>query len=228
VTNKSEDPARDEKEDEFVALGIASSLPEIESELQIPRGFLLALQTTDDWSLVVKCHTLVEAAVTHLVITELNEPALHPIIDRMAMGNSGNGKVAFAKALGLLDARELRMLRHLGGLRNALAHDIQYVGASLTSLLAEKSPKEFDEIAEALAMWQTDEPSEEMRANIRRMMGRKPSFVIWVATVRILLKAYKLSQRAAFERLFKLESERKRNFGVALGLDSPTSKRKPQ
>ena len=54
----------------------------------------------------------------------------------MDFNNTKSGKVAFARALGLLESREVAFLRGLSELRNQLVHDIRNVDFSLTAYFA--------------------------------------------------------------------------------------------
>jgi hypothetical protein len=181
---------------------IESRLPGIEKELGIPAGFLERLVREDDWSLVIKCHTLADLAVTHLIVTRLDEPALEPLLKSLTYADTRRGKLAFARALQLLSDEEAKMVDALRLLRNRLAHDIRCIGFSLREHAQQLSEEDFGRFAESFAMWGSLPVTSEMRANIRRVMKRAPGFTIWVAIVRLLSKAYNYSHRAQLERLF--------------------------
>lgn len=82
-------------------------------------------QRGDDWTFIIKTHALLESAITHLIVSELDRAELKPVLAKLEMSNTRVGKVAFAKALGLLDKDHRKFVKKLSELRNMLVHDIR-------------------------------------------------------------------------------------------------------
>ena len=80
-------------------------------------------------------HALIEAAVTHLLILRFNEPKLDSIFSFLQLNNPRTGKLAFAKAAGLIDTDTERYIQRLSQLRNAFVHDVVNVNNNIKEFL---------------------------------------------------------------------------------------------
>lgn len=107
-----------------------------EQELGLPVGFYVNLLVKeDDWSFVIKLHALVEAAVSHLLATNCGDKLLDVFV-RLELSNDTTGKLAFAKALDIIDADERKFVRKLSEIRNSFAHDVRQAGATLPAFVS--------------------------------------------------------------------------------------------
>ncbi len=136
---------------------LESVLLELGQNLSLPQGFLRGLLDEDDWSFVIKAHSFVEAAMTHLLVTHFGNPALEPIFAQLQTSNPRTGKLAFAEACDLLDKPARRFVHSLSELRNHLVHDVSNVGfafpvyvASLPDRRRREFIKAFDYVYVAL------------------------------------------------------------------------------
>jgi hypothetical protein len=66
-------------------------LTDLESELGIASAFFNSLLDEDDWSFVIKLHSLIEAAATHLLVVTLDKPELESIISRLELSGQTTG-----------------------------------------------------------------------------------------------------------------------------------------
>jgi hypothetical protein len=71
-------------------------------------------------------HGFVEAAVSHLLLTRLNNPALAKIIPKLETNNARTGKLAFVKAYKLLSDDACLFVNVLSEVRNRAVHDIKH------------------------------------------------------------------------------------------------------
>ena len=94
--------------------------------LQLPENTTLGILGGDDWSFVIRCHAVIEALVSALLATQLDR-RLVPLFDRLELGDVDSGKLAFAKALGLLTSDQRRFISLLSALRNKLAHNPKHL-----------------------------------------------------------------------------------------------------
>jgi energy-converting hydrogenase A subunit M len=97
----------------------------------VPENFIDLLIHESDWSLVIKLHALFEAILANLIVQELRKPSLADVISNLDFNNTKTGKVAFARALRLIDKEEVSFLRGLSELRNMLVHDVKNVSFDL-------------------------------------------------------------------------------------------------
>lgn len=114
----------------------AQAVGETLKSLGVARSFFDELLTKgDDWSFVIKIHALLEAALTHLLASELERPELTDILSKIETSDKRAGKVAFVKALKLLDEDHRRFINALSELRNVLVHDIRNTSFSFAGPL---------------------------------------------------------------------------------------------
>lgn len=103
---------------------ISAEYPEwLRDTLGIPDSFLERLLTDDDWTFIIKLHAMIEGALNHVIPRFFDNSGLHKIIARLETSNPKTGKVAFAKACGLLPANAIKFIQYLSELRNLCAHE---------------------------------------------------------------------------------------------------------
>jgi hypothetical protein len=109
-------------------------LAEMEKDLEAPSGSLTTLPHQDDWSVVIKCHALVEGAVSGMLSAAL-DARLRKIFNLLELGKEDTGKLEFAKALGMLTPEQRAFVRELSKMRNLLAHDLRHLNFTLNAYL---------------------------------------------------------------------------------------------
>jgi hypothetical protein len=122
-------------------------LTDLESELGVAPAFFHGLLDEDDWSFVIKLHSLIEAAATHLLIVTMDKLELETIISRLELSGQTTGKLAFFKSMELLDSPSRRFIQTLSEVRNKLVHDVSNISINLEqyiSNLKEEDKKGFD------------------------------------------------------------------------------------
>ena len=108
-----------------------SFLTPLESELGLPNAFFRGLLDENDWSFVIKLHSLIEAAATRLLVVALGKPELEEIISRIELSGKTTGKLAFFKSLDLLDSESRGFIQTLSEVRNKFVHDVSNVSITL-------------------------------------------------------------------------------------------------
>lgn len=121
----------------FLEKRIEKRVHEIEKDLTIPKGFFWSLLKEDDWSFIIKLHSLIEAAVTHLLVKEIAMPELENIFANLELSNYRTGKMVFLKDLGLLKPYH-KYVQVLSEIRNDFVHNISNVTLSLKEYLDNK------------------------------------------------------------------------------------------
>ncbi len=109
---------------------------DLEAELGVTPAFFNGLLEEDDWSFVIKLHSLIEAAATHLLVEVLDKPEARDVISFLELSNSRTGKIAFLNSMGLLDSNSKRFIKTLSEVRNKLIHDVSNVNLSLEQFVA--------------------------------------------------------------------------------------------
>jgi len=109
---------------------------DLEAELGVTPAFFNGLLKEDDWSFVIKLHSLIEAAATHLLVEVLDKPEARDVISFLELSNSRTGKIAFLDSMDLLDSNSRRFIQTLSEVRNKLVHNVANVNLSLEQFVA--------------------------------------------------------------------------------------------
>ena len=110
---------------------VEGSVKLLERELGIREGFLQSLKNEDDWSFIIKVHALLEGAISHLLCKALGHDQLSEVFSYIEISNKRSGKIAFVKALSLLEKPDRRFINSLSELRNRVVHDVSNVDFNL-------------------------------------------------------------------------------------------------
>ena len=148
-------------------------------------------QQGDDWTFVIKTHALLESAITHLLVTDLDRAELAPLLSNLEMSNTRVGKVAFAKALGLLDKDYRRFVRNLSELRNELVHDIRNTAFAFECDHADGLKKIVRKCVETSALMLKEEIAVgDKKVTREKFSVENPRLTIWIAVHSILDSIY--------------------------------------
>lgn len=157
----------------------------LEDELSIKRGFLEALFQEDDWSFIIKSHAFLEAAMSHALVVATNAPELQSIYSRLEFSNGRTGKVAFGKALGLIESDENRLLRQFSELRNRLVHDVTNVQFDLDEHVRSLDGNQLEQFARAYGYFETHNEFEYQgsRIDVKEFARLNPKRAIWFSVM---------------------------------------------
>lgn len=122
---------------------IEGSVRLIEQAIGVQHGFLESLKEEDDWSFIIKLHALFEAGISHLLCIALAREELADVFAHLELSDKRAGKMAFAKALSLLDDKDRRFISSLSELRNQLVHNVKNATFDLKNHVASLDPKAF-------------------------------------------------------------------------------------
>ena len=119
----------------------------LETQLGLPDGFYQKLLNEDDWSFIIKIHSLLEAAITHLLTETVNiamSEFSSDFLDRdkleknfswLEMSNKSIGKVTLSNSLGMILEESKIFIINLSELRNKLVHKISNMNFSFENHL---------------------------------------------------------------------------------------------
>ncbi|MBC7948355.1 MAG: hypothetical protein H7Y42_10780 [Chitinophagaceae bacterium] len=178
---------------------IDGSVKALEKALGVHEGFLEGLINEDDWSFIIKAHALLEAAVTHLLCKALQKDKLLPIFSFLELSNKSSGKIAFVKALDLLDKEDRRFISSLSELRNKLVHNVSNVNFGLQAFVNELSPKELSEFVTKFDSFTLNNSTAEYQGKwitSTELFKREAKRAIWyscMVTVGIIYKKREIS-----------------------------------
>ena len=127
----------------------------LETRFGLPHGFIIGLTREDDWSFIIKAHALVEAAITNQLSASIDS-RLTPVFGQLELSDARKGKIAFTKALGLVDNSERKFIGFLSKLRNELVHNIRKVTFSIDTHFASLDPNQRSVFIEAVTFFATN------------------------------------------------------------------------
>jgi hypothetical protein len=105
----------------------------------------------NDWSFVIKLHSLLEAVLNHALISRLREPKLSDIITLLDIGDRKKGKMAFVKTLDIFPENQRKFIHMFSGLRNDLVHDVNNLDFKFSEWLSNKPSAERKVFREAIS-----------------------------------------------------------------------------
>jgi hypothetical protein len=191
---------------------VSSNLPEIpddvfetvkrvEKQLSLPEGFYDDLYEDDDWSFVIKLHSLMEAAVSGLLMEVLGHTQLYEVISRLELSNRTTGKMAFVKSLDLVDDNFRRFIHTLSEIRNDFVHDVSNVGVDLQKYLSQ--PGQLEAATKAFCFGVDKVEYDERELSNKEYMKENPKHVIWIGGVLCLSVIYIRRLQAVHKRELK-------------------------
>jgi DNA-binding MltR family transcriptional regulator len=155
----------------------------LEREFELPKDFLLKLVDEDDWSFIIKCHALLEAAVSQLITHNIGDTRLLPIFERLELSNNNTGKVAFLKSLGLLNTKSRSFIQCMSELRNQLVHNIKNVKFRIKMYYKNLNAEQKKKWMNALSHWTDSATTPPERAYYYEEF----KWVVWHSTVLFLI-----------------------------------------
>lgn len=169
--------------DDAVVLQGIDDVAAIEQEFSLPRGFIDSLLREDEWTLVIKCHALLESATSRLLTLFFGKSCLNDIFTRMELSNRQTGKAAFISQLSLLDRPQRTFISRLSELRNQLVHNASNTCLSLPELLASMPSQRRNEYVSGLNI-----RLQSIQINGNKVCGNDlvlnyTKYVIWASTV---------------------------------------------
>ncbi len=166
---------------------IFASIKVFEKDLGIHRGFFNKLLKEDDWSFIIKLHSLFEAAVTHLLTKELNKNELENVISELELSNKKSGKLAFARSLNLLSKKESRYINSLSELRNKLVHKIVNVNFNLEDHVQSLDSQQLNSFASSFGfVIKKDFEFKGRKLHRNQFSKESPKITIWIGALACL------------------------------------------
>ncbi|MFH0954455.1 MAG: hypothetical protein V1873_09020 [Verrucomicrobiota bacterium] len=168
-------------------------MAECEDLFELPRGFCDSLLQENDYVFVVQTHALLEVVLTRLIVLVLLHPAIEEakadiehIIHRLEMSNPQTGKLAFAKALGILDDEERRFLRNFSELRNALVHYVNNVTYDIHTFVNTLDERQFSDWIRKFSSGTDTDLKEAMSPLVRARIRQRPKEYLWDGAMGVL------------------------------------------
>lgn len=164
---------------------------QLEQELGLATGFFSSLLKEDDWSFVVKLESLIESACTYLLVKATGQPSLEDIFAQLEIADKSTGKIAFIKALNLLEEKDRAFVHALAALRNILVHDVKNVASFSFLGYVEKLDKpQLTNLFKALVTSEFLKEYESSGKDIRKFLKESAKFLFWFGALELLGNVY--------------------------------------
>jgi hypothetical protein len=152
-----------------------SRIQRLEQCLALRAGFLAELETGDDWSYVVRTHTLIESALTERLLSAIGRTELDAVLHGLELGTHHRGKLAFVRALRLLGDADIRFIRFFDELRSSLLRSSR---ASSVTFSGYFEPRSDLQLQQLYCSWGIPRLGGEDGARLRRAFRDKPRLFI--------------------------------------------------
>lgn len=106
---------------------VSEAISNLEKELELPDKFFIQLVNEDDWSFVIKAHSLLESAINYLLEHHFDDQRLIKVLSALPLGHKKTGKLAFVASLKLLESDDIRFISSFSQIRNRLIHQLKNV-----------------------------------------------------------------------------------------------------
>jgi hypothetical protein len=159
-----------------IETGTFETLLLVELRLGLPPLFCWRLaEIKDDWTFILKFHSLFEGVLTKLLEEKL---ALRKITnEHLTIYDSFYSRVQLAERLKLLDPDYKNYLLSLNHLRNSIIHNIQFINLRLKDYLDSLDEKDFRKAARGLGAGWKNIPLESSPPNyvsaLNKLLGNK-------------------------------------------------------
>lgn len=176
---------------------VSELIAEAEHDLALPPGFLASLlDEGSDWVFVLKVHSLIEVALAHLLAQAVGRGKTVKEFSHLPT----HSKIAFCRAMELVDVDTLAFLESLSTLRNFFAHDIRRVNVTLAGYVAGMNNGGQKRFSMAIARPLVSDHgaiTEEQALAGARVAART---LIWECATLVVMASFNKKQTFAFER----------------------------
>jgi hypothetical protein len=171
---------------------LEENIKPLEKRLNVTLGFFKdLLKEKNDWSFIIKIHSLVEAAVSYYLSLKIGNNKLENVFQKLPLSTASGGKIDFLRALGLLkEHRGFIVL--LSRLRNEYVHIVSNVSLRFEDYFVSHEDnfntlvKEFRKIF-----------SQYSKPQASNIIKKTPRYAIWILTMILLMDAYEGIPREA-------------------------------
>lgn len=174
----------------------------IKNELLEKSKFLFNLLQDDDWSFVIKSHSLIESLITELIINRINQIELKKIIERMPLHNDTVSKMQIVKIYELLSPEERSFIKNLTEIRNEIVHKYENINFTfenyINGFLDKNKRKNWREIH----LWES--MSKETKEEIEKNIYVNPKIGVWLA---LLTFAFNTLEKITITKSGKITKE---------------------
>jgi hypothetical protein len=136
---------------------LKSHTEDLINSLKHKQDFLAKLGAGDDWSFVIKAQTLIEEALTNMLVSHIGEPRLTRHVRSLPLIGEPVSKLALGKDLDLVSKPQRRFIQTLANLRNQLAHQPEHTTFTFQSYFSSLSKERTSEWQRSIPWFAVDD-----------------------------------------------------------------------
>ncbi|TPD73750.1 hypothetical protein [Flavobacterium microcysteis] len=164
-------------------------------------NFLTKLLQDDDWSFVIKSHSLIESLVTELIVNKIDTD-LKKVVERMPL-HGEISKISIAKTYNLIPSEQIKFLIKLSEIRNNIVHKYENINFTFETYLSTLDKNQIKNWKEMLLWEGMETPVKEI---LKTKIDKSPKEAVWIVLTKFvnhaivetnLLKGSKIIQNEA-------------------------------
>lgn len=101
------------------------------NEVNNKMNSMLDLLDSDDWSMIIKSHALIELIVTELITAKNEKNELKQFFERLPLSDEQIGKLKITKDYNILTSKQRNFVRKFSELRNLVVHKFENINFNL-------------------------------------------------------------------------------------------------
>ncbi len=149
----------------------------VSQEFEEKYEFMLKLLKDDDWSFVIKSHSLIESLVTELIIAKIDESSLKNLIERIPLHGEPISKISIVKIYDLIPSEQLKFIKKLSEIRNSIVHKYENLSFTFEAYLTELD-KNNNRNWKNILLWESQNPKQKKLIN--KTAYDKPKVAVWM------------------------------------------------
>ena len=197
-------------------------LSEFETTINLPEGFYFKLLEDDDWSFIIKLHSLIEAAISYSLSESIKIAfsKYHPegkinltkVFSLLETSNKNYGKLAFLKALDIPHSKYRGFVLHLSQMRNKMIHNVSNVSMTIKEYYSSLETDKEDFLDKMTFTIDGKVEFKSEKLDKYQLFNLDPKIAIWYNSLECILELYSLVK--IFELSNKIETLEKQNAEV--------------
>ena len=140
--------------------------------------FLKDLLTDDDWSFIIKSHSLIESLVTELIVTKIDENKLKSVIERIPLHDGIVSKISISKTYNLIPSDQIKFLKKISEIRNNIVHKFENLNFTFETYLSNLDKNQKKSWKNSL-VW--NGMNDEFKKNIEKIAFVLPKTAVWLS-----------------------------------------------
>ena len=167
--------------------------------------FMLSILKTDDWSMIIKAHALIETIVTELIIAQTEEEKLKSLIERLPLSDEQIGKLKITKDYNLLTSEQRTFVKRFSELRNMIVHKFENINFNLKEHINSLDKNKKKSWLKTITWYADDKDTREKWETISI---EHPSIGLWFSTMMFIsLTTIKIKELKSSTKIDKLAYE---------------------